>query len=105
MILELVKSAVETKITCKAESPLISEAEYCYAAALALKRLEQTELLRQVKDKHAIADLRQLVEPVFQAAYEVRQKEPQMERLLHMLIGSRVEGEIKEEVRELLLGT
>lgn len=102
MILDLVKQAVEIKITCKNPSPIISEGEFCYACAYALRKLELEELLEQTADIRRVEELQAWLLPILEGRKQACEQDPAMERLFHLLISSRVQGEITEEIRPLL---
>lgn len=103
MILDIVKQAVKIKTTCKNESLLISEAEYVYACTYALKQMgkpaAQAEIL---KSSQTIEELRERIVPFFEERLEGYQEQPPMHRLLRLLIYSKVEGSITEEIRKLM---
>ncbi|MEE0419054.1 MAG: DUF3837 family protein [Lachnospiraceae bacterium] len=103
MILEIVKQAVKAKMVCKSESPLISEAEYVYACAHALNLLGkpagQVQILR---GGTTIAELREKLTPYFEGKRPDYKEQPQIYRLLSLLAGCRVEGEVSEEIRSLI---
>lgn len=102
MILDLVKQAVRIKMTCKFPSPIISEAEFCYASAYALREMNQNQLLEEAAKKQTIHELRQLVLPVLEQHQSRFEENPPMKRLIQILTASKAEGEITEEIRALI---
>ena len=103
MILEIVKQAVKAKMVCRSESPLISEAEYVYASTHALNLMgKPAEQVRILREAATIGELREKLSPYFEAKRSDYQEQPQMYRLLSLLVGCRVEGEISEEIRSLM---
>lgn len=102
MVLEIVKQAVKIKTTCKNESLLISAAEYVYACALALKQLgKPAEQVQMLKNAETIEGLRSQIVPYFEGKLESFKDEASKYRLLRLLIHSKVEGGITEEIRTL----
>lgn len=90
-------------MNCLTESPLISEAEYCYACSIALRELEASEqLVQEMLQASKVEELRERMTPYFQEKHEVYREQPQLYRLLNLLIHSRVEGKITDEVREIM---
>lgn len=102
MILDLVKQAIQIKITCKNPSPIISEGEFCYACAYALRELGMEQMLGQTADIQRVEELQAWLLPVLEEKKKACEENPAMERLFHLLISSRVQGEITEEIRPLL---
>ena len=90
-------------MTCKSECPLISEAEYCCACARALKELDAPEeYIAQMRQAQRVEELRKTITPYFREKREAYGEQPQMHRLLSLLVHSRVEGEITDEIRKLM---
>lgn len=90
-------------MTCRSECPLISEAEYCCACARALKELNAPEeYFAGMKQAQRVEELREKVTPYFREKREAYGEQPQMHRLLSLLVHSRVEGEITDEIRKLM---
>lgn len=103
MIFAIVKQAIQTKQTCKTESPLISEAEYGYACAKALRELRAPqELITFMHQADTIEELRDKMTPFFEGVVETYKEQPLIHRLLTLLIHSRVEGKISDEVRKIM---
>lgn len=103
MVLDIVKQAVKTKIVCKNESLLISEAEYVYACVYALKEFGKPEKQIQIlKDSETIEGLREQIVPFFETKLDENKDNPSMHRLLRLMVYSKVEGNITEEIRELM---
>lgn len=99
MVPEIVRQAVQIKMTCRSECPLISEAEYMCACAMALKALQApAELTVKLGQETRIEGLRKELTPYFQEKREACQEDPKLHRLLSLLVHSRVEGEITDEV-------
>ena len=91
MVTEIVRQAIQLKMRSRAESPLISEAEYCCACGLGLRLLGDPKgLLSKVKAMDTVHEVKETVVPL-----------PEKKRLFHMLAHSRVEGDITEEIRTL----
>ena len=101
MVIGIVRQAVQYKKKCGTESPLISEGEYCCACGDALRMLGEDALLEQVKPMAAVKEVKALVLPVFEKALEQAPENPEEKTLLHLLIHSRVVGEITDEIRVL----
>ena len=102
MVLEIVRQAVEIKLKCHTESPLISEAEYCCACGEGLRILGDPEgLLEKVREMGSVLEVKEVVLPVFKEAMEKYEEDPRKKRLFHLLVHSRVKGEITEEIRVL----
>ena len=102
MVIDIVRQAVQYKKKCSTESPLISEGEYCCACGEALRMLGDPDgLLEQVKTIATVKEVKDLVLPVFEKALEEASEKPEEKRLLHLLIHSRVIGEITDEIRVL----
>lgn len=103
MVLDIVKQAVQIKMTCKSECPLISEAEYCCACARALKELDAPEeLFQEMKQARRIEELREKLTPYFREKRGAYGEQPEMLRLLNLLVHCRVEGEITDEIKGLM---
>lgn len=103
MVLEIVKQAVKIKTTCKNESLLISPAEYVYACVFALKQMgKPAEQVQMVKNAGTIEGLRVQIVPYFEERLESVKDEKPKYRLLHLLINSKVEGGITDEIRKLM---
>lgn len=102
MILDLVKQAVQIKITCKNPSPIISEGEFCYACAYALRKLDLEKMLEQTVGIERVEELQAWLLPLLEERKQVCEQDPAMERLFHLLTSSRVQGKITEEMRPLL---
>ncbi|MDY3919863.1 MAG: DUF3837 family protein [Candidatus Limivivens sp.] len=101
MVPEIVRQAVQIKMRCRTESPLISEAEYCCACGIGLKLLGDPQgLLEQVKQMDTVGQVKEAVVPLFREAIE-QTEDPERKRLFHLLVNSRVEGGISEEIRPL----
>ena len=101
MVIGIVRQALQYKKKCRTESPLISEGEYCCACGEALRMLGEDALLEQVKPMATVKEVKALVLPVFEKALEQAPENPEEKRLLHLLIHSRVVGEITDEIRVL----
>ena len=101
MVLDIIKQAVCIKMTCKNPSPIISEAEFCYACAYALREMGREDLLEQVGKAKRVEELQKQILPVLEENQEACEENPPVKRLLHLLISSRVQGEITEEIRSL----
>jgi hypothetical protein len=105
MVTDIVKQAVQIKMTCAHECPLISEAEYAYACYRALLELNALEAYREVFDQaKRVEELREKMTPYFREKRENCEEGTPLHRLLSLLIHSRVEGEITDEVRTLMQG-
>ena len=103
MIPELVKQAVQIKMTCKSECPLISEAEYCHACARALKELNAPDdLVQELHQASSVEEARGELTPYFRKRREEYAGQPALYRLFNLLIHCRVEGEITDEIRKLM---
>lgn len=101
MVTEIVRQAIQLKMRSRAESPLISEAEYCCACGLGLRLLGDPKgLLSKVKAMDTVHEVKEAVVPLFTEVCET-EEEPEKKRLFHMLVHSRVEGDITEEIRTL----
>ena len=99
MVLDIVKQAVQIKMTCRSECPLISEAEYCCACARALKELEAPkESFTEMRQAQRVEELRKKMTPYFREKLEAYAEQPQMHRLLSLLVHCRVEGDIMDEI-------
>lgn len=103
MILEIIRQAIEIKLRCSTEAPLISPGEYCCACGMALRILgNPSGLLEEARKMETISQLREKLDPVFEKALEVQPEEAvQNRRLFHMLLHSRAEGPVTEEIRPL----
>ena len=66
MILDLVKQAVQIKITCKNPSPIISEGEFCYACAYALRKLDLEKMLEQTVGIERVEELQAWLIPLLE---------------------------------------
>jgi len=103
MVLDIVKQAVQIKMTCRSECPLISEAEYCCACARALKELEAPEdFFTEMRQAQSVEELREKMTPYFRGKRGAYEEQPRIHRLLNLLIHCRVEGDITDEIRELM---
>lgn len=103
MVLEIVKQAVQIKMTCKSECPLISEAEYCCACARALRELDAPEeFFQEMRQAQQVEALREKMTPYFREKREAYKEQPEIHRLLSLLVHCRVEGEITDEIRKLM---
>lgn len=103
MVLDIVKQAVQIKMTCRSECPLISEAEYCCACARALKELEAPkESFTEMRQAQRVEELRKKMTPYFREKLEAYAEQSQMHRLLSLLVHCRVEGDITDEIRKLM---
>lgn len=104
MVPEIVEQAIRIKMACKHESPLISDAEYCCACARAFQELDTPQEIRQqLPDAETIEQAREKLTPYFSGQQAKYSKDPQMARLLHLLISCRVTGAISREARAFLL--
>ena len=102
MVLSIVRQAVQFKLRSKTESPLISEGEYCCACGEGLRILGNPDgLLEKVKNLPTVKDVKELVLPVFEKAMEENREDSRLYRLFHLLVHSRVVGEITDETRVL----
>lgn len=102
MVLSIVRQAVQFKLQCRSESPLISEGEYCVACGKGLRLLGDPDgLLEKVRELPTVKDVKDEVLPVFKKAMEENQDNPRNFRLFHLLVHSRVVGEITDEIRVL----
>lgn len=102
MVLELVKEAIHIKLTCKSESPIISPAEFCFAAGYALKLIEsQTDFAQEVRLKTTINEMKMLITAPLNKVQEQYKEDPQASRLVRLLLTCKVEGEVSEELRKL----
>lgn len=102
MVLDIVKQAVRIKMTCKNPSPIISEGEFCCACAIALREMNQEELLGQAAGEARVEDIQALILPTLREHAPEFEEVPPVKRLIELLISSRVQGEISEEIRSLL---
>lgn len=103
MVAEIVRQAVQIKLGSRSESPLISPAEYLYAAFLGLKELEAPEeCWRALRESSDTLSLREKLTPYFSRNQENYREDAQKYRLFHLLTHCRTEGEITEEVRAVL---
>ncbi|MEY8426974.1 DUF3837 family protein [Lachnospiraceae bacterium 46-15] len=103
MVLEIVKQAVQIKMSCKSECPLISEAEYCYACARALKEIGAPDSIwQEFRGASKVEQVREKLTPYFQEKRGEYAENPPMDRLLTLLVHCRVEGAITDEVRKLM---
>ena len=103
MVLSIVRQAVQIKQKSLTESPLISEAEYCCACGEALRALGDPDgLLARVRTYQRIEDVQKEVSGLFEKAMEAEEN-PQRKRLFHLLVSSRINGEITEEIRVLFV--
>lgn len=102
MVLDIVKQAVRTKMTCKNPSPIISEAEFCFACALALREMNQEELLGRAAGETRVEEIQALILPMLREQAAAYEEVPPVKRLIELLISSRVQGEVSEEIRPLL---
>lgn len=102
MVLDIVKQAVRIKMTCKNPSPIISEGEFCCACSYALREIGREDLLEQAKKAARVEELQKQLLPVLEENREAYEENPSVKRLLELLISSRVQGEITEEIRSLL---
>ena len=101
MVIDIIRQAVQYKKKCGTDSPLISAVEYGYACGDALRIVGYDALLEQVKPMATVKEVKALVLPVFEKALEQAPENPEEKRLLHLLIHSRVVGEITDEIRVL----
>lgn len=103
MVLDIVKQAIQIKMTCGSECPLISEAEYCCACARALKELHAPEeYFTEMRQAERVEKLREKLTPYFRKERDAYREQPEMYRLLNLLVHSRVEGGITDEIRKLM---
>ena len=103
MVLEIIKQAVQIKMTCRSECPLISEAEYFCACARALKELDAPEeYFTEMRQAQRVEALREKMTPYFREKRGAYEEQPQMHRLLNLLVHCRVEGDITDEIRKLM---
>lgn len=102
MVLSITRQAIQFKLRCGTESPLISEGEYCCACGEGLRMLGNPDgLFEKVRELPTVKDVKELVVPIFQKALEEEQDDPERTRLFHLLTHSRVNGEITDEIRVL----
>ncbi len=65
MVTEIVRQAIQLKMRSRAESPLISEAEYCCACGLGLRLLGDPKgLLSKVKAMDTVHEVKETVVPL-----------------------------------------
>lgn len=102
MVISIVRQAIDFKLVSRTESPLISEGEYCCACGRALRVLGDPQgLLKKVRDMATVKEVKEAVFPVFEEALKKETNDPKKARLFHLLLHSRVNGEITEEIRVL----
>lgn len=102
MVKEIVKTAIEIKMTCKSVSPIISGGEYSYACGLALKELKaDRELLEKAVSQPDIPSMQETVREFLNASKEKADGQPQYERLLHLLLTSKADDKMTDEMRDI----
>lgn len=101
MIVQLARDAVQIKIKARAESPLISVYEFCYAAGLGLRIMDcPKEQARQMVTEKTFAEFKAQVRELA-AQSQAFADVPDGARLKSLITGCRIRGEFSEEARQL----
>lgn len=102
MVKDIVKSAIMIKLKCKSESPLISPAEFCCAAGVAVKVIGlDDEFAEHFRAMGTVEEMKEILFPKLEAVKEEYQDDGVNQRLLHLLLSCKVEGEVTDEIREI----
>lgn len=102
MVKDIVKSAIMIKLKCKSESPLISPAEFCCAAGVAVKVIGLDErFVNKFRSLDSVAEMKEVLFPELEAVKEEYQEDAVNKRLIHLLLSCKVEGEVTDELREI----
>lgn len=101
MVKEIVRDAIVIKLNIRQESPIISVAEFYFAAGLAAQKMdlsqEQKEALLQIAD---FEELKTVVRNLINGS-EIWGSFPQGARLQRLLSGCRLRAQIDDEAKEL----
>ena len=101
MVKEIVRDAIAIKLNIRQESPIISVAEFYFAAGLAAQKMnllqEQKDALLQIAD---FEELKTVVRDLVNGS-DVWESFPQGARLQRLLAGCRLRAQIEEEAKEL----
>ena len=101
MVQSIVRDAVQIKMKLKAESPLISVDEFCYAAGLGLKISGMEEKAAEgIRDMVDFLKLKDKVKELLREDKNLDEY-PQGERLKSLILGCRIRGEMSEDARAL----
>ena len=102
VVKEIVKTAVETKMTCRSVSPIISGGEYCYACGLMMRILGAgQELIQSAVSQPDVPSMQAAVKPFLESERERIQGEARYERLKNLLLQSKADDKLTEETLEL----
>lgn len=102
MVAEIVRQAVDLKLESRWEVSLISGPEYCCACGRGMAILNSPkELMEQVKGLDTVAEMRQLMTPVFSQAAQNAENSRER-RLFELLVSCRIEEPLTDEARALL---
>lgn len=102
MVKDIVKSAIMIKLKCKSESPLISPAEFCCAAGVAVKVIGMDdEFAMHLRSMGTVDEMKKVLFPKLEAVKGEYQEDEINKRLLHLLLSCKVEGEVTDEIREI----
>ena len=89
-------------MAAKAESPLISAGEFCYAAGLGCKIMQiPQEKVQHLIEMDSFLDLKQQIQEMTKDADAAFDVYPNGKRLQSLILGCRFKGLIDEEIREL----
>jgi len=104
MVLDIIRQAVQIKMTCQNQSLFISEPEYICGCSIALQELSRPkEQMQILKNSKTVEELRVQLVPFFETKCGEYQENPQLYRLFCLLVSSKVTGEITEEMKALIL--
>jgi|GEM_PF-1413351 len=104
MIKDLVKGAIHIKMGSTSRNDLISKGEFSYAVGLALSILKEEKTLKdEVLTMETISQIKTKVVEKVQKAYDGGGYERKYKTLFYMIIECKLDGEMTEELRELIL--
>lgn len=104
MIKDLVKGAIHIKMDSTARNDLISKGEFSYAVGLASSILKADKsLVDEVLAMETVSQIKDRVMENVQKAYDGGDYEQKYKTLFYMIIECKLDGEMTEELRELIL--